>query len=152
MNRVLIIEDEKITAEAVKAALAMKNVDADIAENGEKGLAMFEERDYDLILLDLKMPGMDGEEILMQIRKEDPFVDVVIYTNYQEFADIKKLTNIGIQGYVNKGAKADLEELVDMIMRKMAPLEVHDIEKMVRSTPRDMLLERRNHSQSHHPC
>lgn len=137
MNRVLIIEDEKITAEAVKAALAMKNVDADIAENGEKGLAMFEERDYDLILLDLKMPGMDGEEILMQIRKEDPFVDVVIYTNYQEFADIKKLTNIGIQGYVNKGAKADLEELVDMIMRKMAPLEVHDIEKMVRSTPRD---------------
>ena len=92
MNRVLIIEDEKITAEAVKAALAMKNVDADIAENGEKGLAMFEERDYDLILLDLKMPGMDGEEILMQIRKEDPFVDVVIYTNYQEFADIKKPT------------------------------------------------------------
>ena len=141
MNRVLIIEDEKITAEAVKAALAMKNVDADIAENGEKGLAMFEERDYDLILLDLKMPGMDGEEILMQIRKEDPFVDVVIYTNYQEFADIKKLTNIGIKKYVNKGAKADLEELVDMIMRKMAPLEVHDIEKMVRSTPRDMLGE-----------
>ena len=93
MNNVLIIEDEEVTARQVKAALEMHHVDADIAEDGRTGLQMFEKKDYDLILLDLRMPQMDGEEVLTQIREQDPFVDVIVYTNYKDFTDIKKLTN-----------------------------------------------------------
>ena len=90
MNRVLIIEDETVTAEAVKEALALDDISADIASDGESGLQKFVANNYDLILLDLKMPGLSGDEVLSEIRKRDPFVDVIIYTNYTDFADIKK--------------------------------------------------------------
>ena len=115
MNRVLIIEDETATAEAVKEALALDDISADIASDGESGLEKLKSNNYDLILLDLKMPGLSGDEVLSEIRKQDPFIDVIIYTNYTEFADIKKLANIGIDGYINKGPKADLSELISAI-------------------------------------
>ena len=141
MNNVLIIEDEGVTARQVKAALEMHHVDADIAEDGRTGLQMFEKKDYDLILLDLRMPQMDGEEVLTRIREQDPFVDVIVYTNYKDFTDIKILTNIGIQGYINKGSRAELNELVDTILKHLAPLDENDVDKMIRCTPKEMLEE-----------
>lgn len=135
MNRVLIIEDETVTAEAVKEALALDNISADIASDGESGLQKFVANNYDLILLDLKMPGLSGDEVLSEIRKRDPFVDVIIYTNYTDFADIKKLANIGIEGYINKGPKADLSELIDAIKEKLAPLNDETISALLKDVP-----------------
>lgn len=135
MSKVLIIEDELDTAQPVKEALAMESIPSDIANNGTTGLTMFAEGDYDLVLLDLKMPGMTGEEVLTAIRKEDPFVDIIIYTNYTEFEDIKRLANIGIDGYINKGAGADLFTLVDAIKKKLAPLSDDMIDILLDSVP-----------------
>lgn len=135
MSQVLIIEDEIATANPVKSALELEDISADIATNGNLGLEMFEKGDYDLILLDLKMPGLSGEEVLAKIRKQDPFVDVIIYTNYSDFADIKRLTNIGIEGYINKGPEADLEELVTVIKSKLSPLGTDEISSLVDKLP-----------------
>ena len=135
MNRVLIIEDEIVTAEAVKEALALENISADIASDGKSGLEKFVSHNYDLILLDLKMPGLSGDEVLSEIRKRDPFIDVIIYTNYMDFADIKKLTNIGIEGYINKGPKADLSELISVIKAKLAPLDDEIISALLKDVP-----------------
>lgn len=135
MNRVLIIEDETITAESVKEALALDDISADIAVDGKSGLEKFNTNNYDLILLDLKMPGLSGEEVLSEIRKQDPFVDVIIYTNYKDFADIKKLTNIGIEGYINKGPKSELSELVDAVREKLAPLNDEVITALLKDIP-----------------
>lgn len=138
MSRVLIIEDEIDTATPVREALALENIDADIAVDGSDGLKKFKEGDYDLVLLDLKLPGVDGEAVLAEIRKTDPFIDVIIYTNYSAFEEIKKLTNMGIQGYVNKGFDADLPELVSLIMNKLSPLSAEDVEKLIKATPEEL--------------
>ena len=135
MNRVLIIEDEIVTAEAVKEALALDDISADIASDGKTGLEKFISNNYDLILLDLKMPGLSGDEVLSEIRKQDPFIDVIIYTNYTDFADIKKLANIGIEGYINKGPKADLSELISAIKEKLAPLNDETISALLKDVP-----------------
>lgn len=135
MNRILIIEDELETANAVKEALALDDISADIALDGKKGLEMFEAENYDLVLLDLKMPGLAGEDVLSEIRKNDPFVDVIIYTNYSDFADIKKLANIGIEGYINKGPAADLTELIDAIKKRLAPLDDESISALLKDVP-----------------
>lgn len=138
MNNVLIIEDEYDTAKPVQEALRLRKVDADIAQDGEEGLKRFREGQYDLVLLDLKMPGMGGETVLEEIRRIDPFVDVIIYTNYEDFADTKRLVNIGIEGYINKGAKADLSELIQAILKRLAPLDEEEVEKMIQHTPEEM--------------
>lgn len=135
MNRVLIVEDEIVTAEAVKEALALDDISADIASDGKSGLEKFTSSNYDLILLDLKMPGLSGDEVLSEIRKQDPFIDVIIYTNYTDFADIKKLANIGIEGYINKGPKADLSELISAIKEKLAPLDDETISALLKDIP-----------------
>lgn len=137
MSKVLIIEDELSTARPVQEALKINGIDAEIAQNGLQGLEMLKQDNYDLVLLDLKMPGLSGEEVLKEIRKADPFIDVVIYTNYSEFSDLKKLTNIGIDGYINKGATADLKELVNTIKQKLAPLDSEIIAKMMQDIPQD---------------
>lgn len=131
MSQVLIIEDELATAEPVKQALALNDISADIAKDGTEGLDMFDKGDYELVLLDLKLPGMQGEEVLTRLRKIDPFIDVIIYTNYSDFADIKKLANIGIEGYINKGPSADLGELVEAIKRRLAPLDNDTFVKLI---------------------
>lgn len=135
MNRVLIIEDEIDTAKPVKEALELEGIHSDIAENGLKGIELFKTQEYDLVLLDLKMPKMNGDDVLKEIRKVNPFIDVIVYTNYSEFADIKALTNIGIDGYVNKGPNADLNELIDKIKEKLEPMSADEVKLLIENTP-----------------
>ena len=131
MAKILIIEDEIMTAKTVKEALELNEMKVEIAEDGIKGLDLIKKNNYDLILLDLKMPKLSGEDILKEIRKTRPYVFVIIYTNFSEFADIKALTNIGIDGYVNKGPDADLKELVNIIKEKLEPFSTEDLENIV---------------------
>lgn len=137
MAQVLIIEDELNTANPVKEALSLEGITADIATDGVEGLKLFQTGEYDLILLDLKLPKMSGEDVLYAIRKQDPFIDVIVYTNYSEFADIKKLTNIGIDGYINKGPDADLRELITTIKERLGPLDAIKIAKMMDDIPKN---------------
>ena len=65
--------------------------------------------------------------MLREIRKIRPYVFVIIYTNFSEFADIKALANIGIDGYVNKGPDSDLKELVNIIKSKLEPFSIDDM-------------------------
>ena len=131
MNEILIIEDEIMTAKTVKEALELNEMKVEIAEDGIKGLDLIKKNNYDLILLDLKMPKLSGEDILKEIRKTRPYVFLFISTNFSEFADIKALTNIGIDGYVNKGPDADLKELVNIIKEKLEPFSTEDLENIV---------------------
>ncbi len=141
MNKILIIEDEKMTAQAVKEALELNGMSADIAEDGIKGIELVKKIEYDLILLDLKMPKLSGEDVLREIRKIRPYIMVMVYTNFSEFADIKSLVNIGIDGYVNKGSDADLKKLVNMIKEKLEPFSVEDMKTILSNA--DMLEEER---------
>lgn len=141
MNKILIIEDEKMTAQAVKEALELNGMSADIAEDGIKGIELVKKIEYDLILLDLKMPKLSGEDVLREIRKIRPYIMVMVYTNFTEFADIKSLVNIGIDGYVNKGSDADLKKLVNMIKEKLEPFSVEDMKTILSNA--DMFEEER---------
>ena len=61
-------------------------------------------------------------------------VNIIVYTNYGKFGDIKKLVNLGINGYVNKGPKADLSELINMVKSKLEPMDEESMKKLVSST------------------
>lgn len=129
----MCVEDEKDTAVPVQEALKLYGYDADIASDGEKGVEMFHKKAYDLVLLDLKMPKLTGEEVLKQIRKMDPYVYVIIYTNYGDFEEVKELANMGIDGYINKGPEAELGKLIDMIREKLEPLDAEEMKELLES-------------------
>lgn len=131
MYKILLIEDEDATAGFVKKALENNGYEVEIAVDGEEGVLKFEKGNYDLVLLDLKLPKKEGVEVLQDIRRIDPYVYVIVYTNYSVFADIKRLTNIGVDGYINKGADAELQDVVDMVKDKLDPLNGEDVSRLV---------------------
>ena len=134
MYKILLVEDNKETADLVKMALEYEDMNVDVAFDGQDGLEHFMKNEYDLILLDLEMPRMNGEELVIKIRNTNPYVDIIVYTNYSQFADIKKLVNLGINGYINKGPGADLKELVNMIKSKLEPMDEDTMKTLINGT------------------
>ncbi|MCI8773809.1 MAG: response regulator [Lachnospiraceae bacterium] len=134
MYKILLVEDNKETADLVKMALEYEDMNVDVAFDGQDGLEHFMKNEYDLILLDLEMPRMNGEELVIKIRNINPYVDIIVYTNYSQFADVKKLVNLGINGYINKGPGADLKELVNMIKSKLEPMDEDTMKTLINGT------------------
>lgn len=134
MYKILLVEDNKETAEFVKQAFEIEDMSVDVAYDGQAGFEQYFKEEYDLILLDLEMPKMSGEELLIKIRNINPYIDIIVYTNYAEFGDIKKLVNLGINGYVNKGPNADLSELVAMVKSKLEPMDENSMKVLLNNT------------------
>ena len=134
MYNILLAEDDRQTAGYVKEALELEGMKVDVAYDGQMGLEKFKERNYDLILLDLEMPKMSGEELLREIRKDNPYIDIIVYTNYAKFGNIPKLVNMGINGYINKGPEADLDELINLVKEKLEPVDASEMERLILQT------------------
>ena len=121
MYNILLAEDDRQTAGYVKEALELEGMKVDVAYDGQMGLEKFKERNYDLILL-------------REIRKDNPYIDIIVYTNYAKFGNIPKLVNMGINGYINKGPEADLDELINLVKEKLEPLDASEMERLILQT------------------
>jgi CheY-like chemotaxis protein len=136
-NTVLLVEDEQKTAEMLKQALESEGIVVTWVTDGQSALDKIGKGKFDLIILDLKLPGISGDEVLEQIRRDDPYVDVVVYTNYQEPPVMQKLINFGIEGYISKGATADLWDTVERIKKILDPFTEDEREKILDAIPSD---------------
>jgi len=138
MNKILLVEDEVKTAEVLKEALTDEGISVEWVTNGLDALNLIKPGYYDLVILDLKLPGMSGDEILENLRKIDAYVDVIVYTNYQDPPVMQRLINLGVDGYISKGASADLWETVDKIKKMLNPLSEEEREELLKQLPKDM--------------
>ena len=120
--KILLVEDETKTGEMLVKALETKCINVDWYTNGADALSTFEAGKYDLIVLDLKLPGMTGDEILEEIRKIDKYVATIIYSAYEETPVMKKLINLGVDKYIRKGPDADLWGTVAIIEQLLNPM------------------------------
>ncbi len=121
--KILIIEDETETAKYLALALQDEGFDTVCAENGEQALKALHSEVFDLVVLDLKLPKMTGDEVLEKIREINDYLEVVVYTNYDQAPVMQKLINLGIDGFLKKGAKVELYDIVAFIKSKFEPLD-----------------------------
>src|ERR1700721_3946595 len=109
--RVLLIEDELRLAENVASALREgPGFAVDCADDGETGMVLAENRCYDLIILDLMLPGLDGLGLLRKVRARGDATPVLILTAKGEASSIISLLNAGADDYLSK--PFDLGELI----------------------------------------
>jgi len=99
--RVLIIEDEKDMGELISLYLTKEGVETTICESAEDGLEMLKNANYDLIVLDINLPGMDGFEFLQEFRKENN-IPVIIVSAREADEDIIMGLGIGADEFVVK--------------------------------------------------
>lgn len=140
-GKIMLVEDELKTGEILKKALETKEIIAEWFIDGNTALAQFESGKYDLVVLDLKLPGMTGDEILEKIRETDPYVTVVIYTSHEEIPVMTKLLNLGVDRFVKKGPSADLWETVALIEKLISPMTEEEEERVIQTLPKDLFKE-----------
>ena len=100
--KILVVEDEKLLAESVKALLEEKKYEVDAVYDGETGLDYAETGVYDLIILDVMMPKMNGYQVARRLRKEHTSTPILMLTAKSEILDRVEGLNSGADYYLTK--------------------------------------------------
>ena len=130
MTKILIVEDEKPMAEAIRYSLEKESYAADVATDGDEGLRMFESGGYELVILDIMLPGTDGLEICKKIRQAGG-TPVIILTAKDSEVDRVIGLELGADDYVTKPfSMRELMARVRAILRRSmeAPQEASMLE------------------------
>lgn len=102
--RVLLVDDEEDYVKALAERMDMRELQSTIALSGEEALAVLEDDPPDVIVLDLRMPGMQGMEVLERVRKEHPHIQVIILTGHGGEKEEKEARRLGAFEYMQKPA------------------------------------------------
>lgn len=112
MNNVLIIDDDKELCALIKRSILSENIEADCCNTGKEGLKKLEEKEYQLVILDVMMPGMDGFETLEKIRAESS-LPILMFTSKNDSASKVRGLRAGADDYLTK--PFDMDELIARI-------------------------------------
>lgn len=100
--KVLIVDDEKGLRTGVQRLLEMEGYEVDVAENGTEGIKLGTSKDYDLAVIDLKMPDIEGIEVLKNIKQKFPNTVCFIATAFASYDTAIEATKLGAQSYIPK--------------------------------------------------
>jgi len=114
-GRILIVDDEEIVIRSCKRILAGGDFQVDAASNGLEALAKIQEDDYDMLILDIKMPKMNGIEVLQRVKEAHPDIDVIMITGLNQIDTAVKAMKLGAFDYLPK--PFDPEELEIVVAR-----------------------------------
>jgi DNA-binding NtrC family response regulator len=111
--KLLIVDDETQFLEAIAKRLRKRGFDVRTATNGLDAIATARKEKFDIALLDLKMPGMDGGQVLKALKSEHRFLEAVILTGHGSLESAVQLTKLGAFGYLPK--PYELDKLVETL-------------------------------------
>jgi len=101
-EKILVIDDEEGLRNFCKRALTKEGYEVEVSSSGEEALALMKENQFALALIDLKMPGIDGIEVLKRIKKEYPRTEAIILTGYGSFESAVDALRLGADDYLTK--------------------------------------------------
>ncbi len=123
-HRVLIVEDDPFLLEMYSAKLDEQGIEVEIAEDGNEGLEKMKMGKFDLVLLDIIMPKMDGLEVLQKMKDNKDFaqIPVILLTNLGQKEDVEKGLQLGAQEYIIKAHYTPTEVVakVQAVLKKAA--------------------------------
>jgi excisionase family DNA binding protein len=100
--RVLVVDDEASIRDLLAKTLALAEYDVDVAADGRSALERMRLNPYDLLIADLRMPGMDGLAVIREARRYKADLPVLIITGYSTESSAIEAVNLGVAGYLTK--------------------------------------------------
>lgn len=113
--KILLVDDEADFVETMTKRFGIRKMPVTSASSGAEALQLVEAQDYDVVILDVRMPGMDGLEVLRQIRLKRPLTEVIMLTGHASLEAGMQGMSLGAYDYVLK--PADFDELLDKVRR-----------------------------------
>lgn len=105
--RVLIVDDEQELVAALVERLDIRGIDAEGVHNGTAGLERIREQDFDVVLLDLKMPGMGGFEVIRRMHEDKPDLKILLLTGHCDVENTEKARAAGAYDCLVKPVSID---------------------------------------------
>jgi DNA-binding NtrC family response regulator len=125
-KNILIVDDEEGMCSFIKQCLEQAGFDADYVLNGKDAVSKYNK--YDLIILDIRMPGMSGVEVLSKIKHKDSKLPVIIMSAFGDYQQAFELLNKGADDYLQKPFNIE-----DMLFRVAKTLEIYKLQKEIES-------------------
>jgi DNA-binding response OmpR family regulator len=113
-KKILVVEDEKLIAKPLAKRMQLFGFEVKNAFDGEEALAMLGKEKFDLVLLDLMMPKVDGFDVLTAMKAKGDATPVIVATNLNEEKDISRVMSFGVANYYVKSDTA-LDEIIERI-------------------------------------
>jgi DNA-binding NtrC family response regulator len=115
--RILVVDDEEGARDLFNTILIDEGYDVSLASGGEEALDLFKSNPFNLVITDIKMPVMDGLQLLQEIRKLGSKTDVIMVTAYGEVESYLKAMSLGAVEYINKPVRIkELTRIVHKIL------------------------------------
>lgn len=106
-TKILVVDDEEVVRLSYLRTLSGQHCNVDVVANGKDALQMMSQQPFDVVLLDLRMPGMDGMTVLKTIKQKWPESEVIIITGYPAVESAKAAVTLGAYGYLAKPVGPD---------------------------------------------
>ena len=101
-DSILLIEDESLIVETLKGNFQESGYQITTAHNGEEGIRKFQNNNFDLVITDLKLRGMDGLQVSKKIKKIDPHIPVIVVTGYPKLLTSDEVSRFGVRDFMLK--------------------------------------------------
>jgi DNA-binding NtrC family response regulator len=112
--QVLVIDDDAVVGRSFDRVLSEKGYQVSTALNGEQALETMQNKEFDVVFTDIKMPGMDGLEVTERIKARCPWTPVVVITGYGTQANEVRASVLGANGFVRKPLTPEMIESVTL--------------------------------------
>jgi DNA-binding response OmpR family regulator len=116
-NRILLVDDEETIRYVLKEALVSEGYKVDVARDAFQAMERFKMAPYDLIITDIKMRGMDGIQLIREIKRSDSNLKIVIITAYGSLETVKEAAKLGVVEMISKPFK--IREIKDVLVRML---------------------------------
>lgn len=146
MKNILIVEDETNVRESLRNWLVELGCQVEVTSDGEEALKKISEKEFDAVILDLRLPGKDGLQVLREARLKKPKLNGIIITAYPTTATMAEAIEIGAVDFLSKPINlSKLEKLIqektEPVALNMKPILIVDDEASMRESLRDWFLE-----------
>ena len=141
-NKALVIDDEQIVVDSVSKILTDENYEVDVSISGREGLNQAVQKEYDIILTDIRMPDIGGMRVLRDIKRAKPSLPVVMMTGYASVKSAVQAMKLGAADYIEKPFTPDqLLKAVDAALDKAAT-QVPEVQGLIHQEEMIKVLER----------
>lgn len=124
MYKVMIVDDEPLIREGLRTLIPWEQLGfhiVDVAKDGKDAIAKYKQYKLDLMIVDIRMPGMDGLQVIETIRKSDPSIHFLILSGYADFDYARRAIVCNVDGYIVK--PVDEDEMIEDLTKVKASLD-----------------------------
>jgi DNA-binding NtrC family response regulator len=116
-KKILVVDDEPLVSWSIKQVLSSDGFEVDCVGSGLEALRLSDSGNYDLFIMDIKMPGMTGLEVLEEIKKRNAEVKVIVVTGYSYSSNTENAKQLGAFAIINK--PFSIEEITGIVRKAL---------------------------------